>query len=76
MADRTRRTHRRQAPRAVDRLSDFVVLLEQRDVVAGFGYEACRVKTTRSASDDRNVQHLLVCFFQMRTGPARLERRL
>jgi hypothetical protein len=26
------------------------------------------VKTTRSASDDRNVQHLLGCVFQMRTG--------
>jgi hypothetical protein len=26
------------------------------------------VETTRSASDDRNVQHLLVCLFQLMTG--------
>ena len=52
----------------MDRQADLLVLFEQRDAEAGSGEEGCRVKTTRSASDDRNVQLLLGCDFQMRTG--------
>ena len=56
-------------PGAVHGLTDLVVLLEQRDIEAGAGKEGRRVKSTRSASDDRNVQHLLGCLFQMWTEP-------
>ena len=41
------------------RLPDFVVFLEQRDGETGPGEEGCRMETTRSTSDDRNVQHLV-----------------
>ncbi len=46
-------------PRAMHRVADFVVLLEKRHREAGPGEEGRRMETTRAASDDRNVQHVL-----------------
>src|SRR5262245_47176878 len=46
--------------RAVDRLSDFMVLFEKSHGKAGPGEKGCRVKSSWPSSDDRNVQHLLV----------------
>jgi hypothetical protein len=43
----------------VDRLSDLVVLFEQSYVETGLGKEGCRTKTTRPASNDRNVDHVM-----------------
>src|SRR5262249_27020558 len=43
---------------AVDRSSDFIVLLEQGDGEAGPGEEGCGVQSSGTASYNRSVQHL------------------
>src|SRR5512147_299997 len=43
----------------MDWLPDFVVLFEQSYIETGLGKEGGRTKTSRPASNDRNVDHLM-----------------